>query len=400
MTETEQVLNFNTTSSTGSAPLFQAALNRHIVTRAKPKLVHHQFGQLTKIPKGKTKTITWDKMNPLPKSKTPLAEGVTPKGTAINISRITAAPLQYGAYISTTDEFDFYKNDPSPEVLRLNEILADNAGETQDSLTADILSAGTNVQYAGGKNARSELTESCVMTVAEIRKAVRTLKNNKANPIDRDYVAIVDPDVAFDLMSDTAWENVKTYSDPKDMYSGEIGRLYGVRFVETTEAKVFRGNNLATNKSELVVLKTEGAKIYVADTLTTAEATALATRKISVNGFIYTVSSATAGENGTAYLTCSTSVSASVTPGMRIYPGEGGANGLPVHATLVIGRDAYGVTDPKANLETIVKALGSAGSADPLNQRGTMGWKCHHLAKILVDEYMVRIESIATADVQ
>lgn len=398
MTETEQVLNFNQTTSPGAAPLFQEALNRHIVTRAKPKLVHHQFGQPTKIPKGKTKTITWDKMNPLPKAKTPLTEGVTPKGTAINISRVTAAPLQYGAYISTTDEFDFYKNDPSPELLRLNEILADNAGETQDSLTADVLSAGTNVQYAGGKSARSELDKTCVMTVEEIRKAVRTLKNNKANPIDRDFVAIVDPDVAFDLMSDSAWENVKTYSDPKDMYSGEIGRLYGVRFVETTEAKVFRGNDLAGNKSELIVLKTDGAKIYVSDTITSSEASALAARKITVNGFTYTVSSAEAGENGEAYILCSESVSSSIAPGMRVYPGEGAAGGLPVHATLVIGRDAYGVTDPKSNLETIVKALGSAGSADPLNQRGTMGWKCHHLAKILVDEYMVRIESTATAD--
>ena len=398
MTDTEQVLNFNTTSSGGSSPLFQAALNRHIVTRSKPKLVHHQFGQLTKIPKGKTKTITWDKMNPLPKSKTPLTEGVTPKGTAINISRITATPLQYGAYISTTDEFDFYKNDPSPELLRLNEILGDNAGETQDSLTADILSAGTNVQYAGGKSARSGLDGTCILTVAEIRKAVRTLKNNKANPIDRDYVAVVDPDVAFDLMSDSAWENVKTYTDPKDMYSGEIGRLYGVRFVETTEAKVFRGADLATNKSELVVLKIDGAKIYVSDTITATEATALANRTISVNGFTYTVSTATAGDNGTAYLTCSASVSTSIAAGMKVYPGEGAASGLPVHATLVIGKNAYGVTDPKANLETIVKALGSAGSADPLNQRGTMGWKCHHLAKILVDEYMVRIESTATAD--
>jgi len=183
------------------------------------------------------------------------------------------------------------------------------------------------------------------------------------------------------------------------MYSGEIGRLYGVRFVETTEAKVFRGENLAQDKAELLVLKVDGKNIYVSDTLTSEDAAALSGRTISANGFTYTVNSAVAGENGEAYLACGEEVSASVTAGMRVYPGEGAANGLPVHATLIIGRDAYGVTDPKANLETIVKALGSAGSADPLNQRGTMGWKCHHLAKILVEEYMVRIESVATADI-
>lgn len=33
--------------------------------------------------------------------------------------------------------------------------------------------------------------------------------------------------------------NVKTYSDPDGIYEGEIGRIEGVRFVETSEAKVF-----------------------------------------------------------------------------------------------------------------------------------------------------------------
>ena len=80
---------------------------------------------------------------------------------------------------------------------------------------------------------------------------------------------------------------------------------------------------------------------------------------------------------------------------MSAFTGEGGANGKPVYSTLVIGADAYGVTDIK-DVENITKQLGSAGSADPLNQRATMGWKAHHLAKILSNEYMVRIETTST----
>jgi len=43
-----------------------------------------------------------------------------------------------------------------------------------------------------------------------------------------------------------------------------------------------------------------------------------------------------------------------------------------------------------------VKPLGSGGSSDPLNQRGTVGWKAFKTAKILVQQYMVRVESTAT----
>ena len=110
---------------------------------------------------------------------------------------------------------------------------------------------------------------------------------------------------------------------------------------------------------------------------------------------MYTVSSVTAGKNGEAYITCSATVDESVAPDMKIYAGEGAANGKPVYSTLVIGADAYGVSDPK-DIKTIMKPLGSGGTSDPLDQRSTQGWKAHHLCKILSNEYMVRIETVST----
>lgn len=78
---------------------------------------------------------------------------------------------------------------------------------------------------------------------------------------------------------------------------------------------------------------------------------------------------------------------------------KGGASGADVYATMVIGKDAYGTIDlGGSGLEVITKPLGSGGTSDPLNQRGTHGWKAFKATKILVDEYMVRIESGATAD--
>ena len=80
----------------------------------------------------------------------------------------------------------------------------------------------------------------------------------------------------------------------------------------------------------------------------------------------------------------------------KVFAGAG-ANGADVYSTLIIADDAYGVTEVEGGgLQHIVKPLGSAGSADPLDQRSTVGWKGAKTAEILVPQYLVRIESTAT----
>ena len=80
-----------------------------------------------------------------------------------------------------------------------------------------------------------------------------------------------------------------------------------------------------------------------------------------------------------------------------VYPGEAGLEGCDVYATLIIGDNAYGTTELQGGgLEHIVKQLGSAGTADPLNQRATAGWKATKAAVRLVEPYMIRIETAST----
>lgn len=398
-TQTELKLNMNTTVSPGAEPLFQPVLNRHILTAAAPALVHQQFGQRVAVPKGQGKAVCWDKLSPLPKAKVPLVEGVTPKGSVIHVSRLTAVPEQFGDYISTTDEFDYYAVDPSPKLLKLNETLANSAARTLDSLTADVLAGGTNVQFPNGKTSRASLTASDTISVQEIKKAVRTLKGNNAPKLNNRYVAIIHTDIAHDLTNDPEWKFPHQYVDTKEIYEGEIGELYGVKFVETTEAKVFRGAPLVEGKTETLQIwdvSKDRKTVYVTETLTADEAAELSGRPVVMDGAKYTVSSASAGENGTAALVFATAVADGVKKDMEIYPGEGSASGKPVYATIILGADAYGVTSLKENLQTIVKGLGSAGSSDPLNQRATLGWKAHFLAKILEDLNMVRLETVAT----
>ena len=78
----------------------------------------------------------------------------------------------------------------------------------------------------------------------------------------------------------------------------------------------------------------------------------------------------------------------------KIYTGEGCPEGLAVFGSLFLGQNAYGVTEiTGGGLQTIVKQKGSAGTGDPLDQRSSIGWKATKTAEILVDNYLVRVES-------
>jgi len=298
-------LNTQTTGTSTLSPEMKVFYSDYLIDSAEPKLVHDQFGQKHPIPKNGGKTIEFRKYSPLPKMLTPLTEGVTPDGQTLTVTTIEATVAQYGGYITLSDVLLLTAIDNN--MVQATKLLGNQAGATLDTITREVLNGGTNVIYAGGVSSRSALAAE--LAVDDVKKAVRALKAQNADKIDGSFVGIIHPDVSYDLTNDPKWEAVKTY-DPEDWYEGEIGRIFGVRFVETTEAKIFD---------------------------------------------------------------------------------EG------VYSTLILGDNAYGVTEIEGGgLEHIVKQLGSGGTSDPLNQRATVGWKATKVAERLVEQFMVRIESKST----
>ena len=72
-----------------------------------------------------------------------------------------------------------------------------------------------------------------------------------------------------------------------------------------------------------------------------------------------------------------------------------------VYCTLLMGANAYGITEiTGGGLQTIIKQKGSAGTADPLDQRSSIGWKAIKTAEILIDAYICRIESKSDFDIE
>ena len=391
-------LNLNKTTSSGMSPLMEAVLNRVALENNKTNRKYTRFGQKVDIPKGKTKTVAFDKMSPLPKASKPLTEGVTPTGAAVNVTRIKGEPQQFGNYVSYTDQLDFFAHDPSPQILKYTDLLTENQLETFEHLDAMELASGLNVFYAGGVDSRSKLVDT--LSVKDVRRAVTSLKRNKVQPADgTDYIAFIHPDVVYNIWSDEEWRQPHTYCDTKQLYTGEIGRLFGVRFIEDPDAYVFRGEPFGDGYDELTIVKADlsAGKLYVAEKIESIDAPSYTSIDVDINGKKYTVESATAGSNGSAYLTFSGISDANIEADMKIYPGGGFVSGKPVYSTIILGKNAFG-TSGDNTVQMINKSLGSAGTADPLNQRGTYGWKGYHFCKIIEQSKMCRIESLASVN--
>ena len=82
------------------------------------------------------------------------------------------------------------------------------------------------------------------LTGADIRRWVADMKNAHIPTFpDGFYIAMIHPDVVFDLQNDTAiggWIEASKYADPSRLLTGEVGRMHGVRFIETTVGNVTR----------------------------------------------------------------------------------------------------------------------------------------------------------------
>ncbi len=392
-----------------------------LIDNAEPNLVHAQFGQKRPIPNGGGKTVEFRRYSALPKANTPLIEGITPKGTSMEMSTVRSTVYQYGAYIELSDLLIMSAIDNN--VVEATKLLGSQAGRTIDSVIRDVLiSEGTNVQYGEGTvNSRLELVGgeaegNHYLTVDAVRRAARALKAKNVEKINGSYVAIIHPDVAYDLTNDPDWEKPKSYCDPADLYNGEIGKIGGVRFVESTEAKIIEADILdsTTGTKYLTISTTQrlqapgnadcgiGTKYMIGleSTVSVDDVTKLVGKTLQLyDAQASTVESVKVVGASTANkeIYVENALVGAYTSGDLIYAGNAGRLGRDVYCTLVIGANAYGVIDiTGGGLEHIVKQLGSAGSSDPINQRATVGWKAAISACILAEEAMVRIETASS----
>ena len=395
--------------------LAEQYIQRKALENVEPMLRYLDDADMIEQPENNGKHVRMWRYAELPAVTTPLAEGVTPDPQSLSETAFTVMTKPYGAYMDYTDELDLFHVDKKTDAMA--ERLTRQAALSIDTVGRDAICAGLNVMYPSGISARASITSSNVLTYAIVKKVVRNLKKAGAQPFpDGFFHSKISHDTYYDLTNDSHWIAVSTAQlGDKPVRNYELGTIYKVKFFEVDNPKIFKAETyLYGTKAYLTAYANANVaerSITVTDTMTEDEARALTGKMVYVQ---YTSGSAVVTPmcvervypSGTANQTKvvfrwfpATSVTDNWTTGntLKIVPSGGATSGDEVHATIIYGQHAFGLVKlggkGKPNIQVIVKPLGSAGTADPLSQRGTIGWKVKHFAcAVIQDDFICRVE--------
>lgn len=324
-----------TTTLVQIPPGTQHFYDRNLLTRAVPNDIHGRWGQKRPLKMRSGNQIKFRRYDALAINATPLVEGVTPSGQAIAISEPTATLAQYGGFVTVSDMVDMTNQDPV--LTEFGMVLGEQAGTTVDIIRRDVLVAGTNVIYTNG-SARNTL--NTVLNTVALRTAIRFLNRQNAKFVRSKGI------------------NASTGVGTKAVRPSFIGLVH-----PDTEAQLeqMTGYLAVSDYSSAMSAEEDEIGSY---------------RNIRFFG----------STNAKVFINAGLAVG---TDGMI----STGAANNDVYATLIIAADAYGVVDlGGGGIQNIIKQLGSSGTADPLNQRATSGWKVTTTTAILNQAWMTRIE--------
>ena len=318
-----------------------------------------------------TDSVKWERIENLDPQTTPLGEltdDALPTRSSIIpvITPVTASMLKYGAPIRLTEELELMS--VNARANKFTRKLGENAGRTL-SLVAesiwradiDTATAVLNKRYAGGTfsgvPATDRATVDAILGGIDTQWANNFLNRNDGiqfrpeghgstnidtRTIRDSYIGIVHSDVEEDIRTNSDFRSSETYGGYTGLYVGEFGASHGVRWISTSLAPIIPDAGTAN-----------------------AAANGLRT---------------TSGTNVDVYVS-------------YIYAEEAlGSVGLGEQHT----KEIYMTGDRLPAVELIQHGRGSAGTADPLNEIITVGWKSWFTGKVLNQNWVTKLESGAS----
>ncbi len=227
------------TSTTGLTQEMQTYYDKVFLERLEYNTVYDVLAEKQSIPANAGKVVTLTRQTPFAAALTALTEGTNPSAAAFSAANVTATVAEYGNVAKVTSLFSLTSIDKG--LKEKVETMGQNAGETIDTLIRNELFTGATVQYAGSKAALTAVAATDTMSVVEMRKATKTLKQNRAPKFsDGWYKAVLSTQAVYDLQGDSNQGNfvaVNTYKNPDMIKKGEIGRIGGAIVHETNNDK-------------------------------------------------------------------------------------------------------------------------------------------------------------------
>ena len=192
------------------------------------------FDQLT-FPQGNS--VATSSVSTIASSSSRTTEGTNPTAILWGTSAYTVGYTQYGIIIQLSD---MIMRNSAFEVLSsaLREVKASVARQI-DNYIQNIVNAGTNVIYSGGKTARASLGAGDLISVSDWTYGIKKLRKASSltgltaglEPfVDGKYAVVMHTDIETDFMNNTgagAWVDLSRYTDQDRLNAGKINGFRG-----------------------------------------------------------------------------------------------------------------------------------------------------------------------------
>lgn len=215
----------------------QVYYDKVFLDRAKIELRHDFGAQVKNVPLNSGAVVRWTRFSPLALITTALSEATNPAEVAMTATQVSATLAEYGNVTNVSSLFSMTQIDV--DLKEHIEVHGQNAGESIDQLIRNELHSGATAQIVSGATLITDIHLTDVFTGLEVRKAVRTLKLNKAQRFESGlFRGIIGPANSYDLFGNSEWLDAHRYTTSDAIERGVVGKLHGVEFVETNNQYV------------------------------------------------------------------------------------------------------------------------------------------------------------------
>jgi len=239
------------TSTSGFSDLVTQLVSARAEEELRARAVHAMPGLYVpaRFIKG-TNTLRYARYADLAVSTATLTEGTAPTDDALTISSEYFTAAQYGATVAISDLANI--DSPHDLISIAAERIAYKAVRSMDTIVRDNIHANVLTSAVYGATASATLTQNTansavaaagLLTGSFVKQMVARLKGaNVPQFADGTYRCIIHPAQEYDLVSDTSvngWIESRKYVDNTELLTGEIGQFAGVRFIVSSDAKVY-----------------------------------------------------------------------------------------------------------------------------------------------------------------
>ncbi len=222
---------------------------KKLLSTLEPRLVLQPLGKKQKLPKGLGTQVKWLRYAAISENVTPITEASIPGELSFTTSNVTASVLQYGQYAKISDLLSDVAIDPVLE--NLSERFGIAAAKTIEQLIVAELDAQSATQFVGAASSNNTISLGMVLNHKELVEAMIRQKAAFIGPHESgSYVAVLHPNAEYDIMTDVqagSMLDLRKFTDPKQVLNGEIGKMYGMRFLVSDKMSLYAGAGATGN---------------------------------------------------------------------------------------------------------------------------------------------------------